>query len=350
MLATAPFFAKSLSPAFRHDNIQAPEDRIVWSRRWAQADDDHTSKLGSIASEPAADAGISRDISLPTVDIAPAMGAKRSILAGEGFAAEIVQLTSQDRIDLHFRAPVHLLVIHEQGARKDGVTQLEGVSASTLHNLTRKLTFVPAGHDYHEWHEPQMPARLMFFYFTPATIEIGSDFPQADALAPRLLFEDKALWDTALKAKALVEAQAPEDQPYFDALCAVLVQELVRLGHRERERKPQARGGLAAWQQRIITAYIEDHLAERIPLSVLAGLARLSPNHFCRAFKQSFGLPPHQYHRVRRMESAKVMLANSAYSVTAVGLKLGFSETSAFSTAFRKATGLTPTGYLRGLA
>ena len=53
----------------------------------------------------------------------------------------------------------------------------------------------------------------------------------------------------------------------------------------------RVRGGLAAWQQRVVTDYVEEHLAEQIPLATLAGLARLSPYHFSRAFKQSFGVP-----------------------------------------------------------
>ncbi len=43
------------------------------------------------------------------------------------------------------------------------------------------------------------------------------------------------------------------------------------------------------------------------------------------------------------------MLAKSPCSVTQIGLTLGFSETSSFSTAFRKATGMTPSAYHRTL-
>jgi AraC family transcriptional regulator len=109
------------------------------------------------------------------------------------------------------------------------------------------------------------------------------------------------------------------------------------------------RGGLAGWQQRIVTTYIEEHLAEQIPLATLARLVRLSPYYFCCAFKQSFGLPPHRYHNSRRIEQAKILLAKPAPSVTDVGLTVGFSEASSFTAAFRKATGLTPTTYHRSL-
>lgn len=103
----------------------------------------------------------------------------------------------------------------------------------------------------------------------------------------------------------------------------------------------------AVWQQRVVTTYIEAHLSETIPMAKLAELDRLSPYYFCRAFKQSFGLPPHRYHNSRRIEHAKTLLAKSSPSVTDIGLTVGFSETSSFTAAFRKATGLTPTTYHR---
>ena len=113
--------------------------------------------------------------------------------------------------------------------------------------------------------------------------------------------------------------------------------------------KPTLRGGLAAWQQRVVTTYIEEHLAEPISLATLAELVGLSTYHFCRAFKQSFGMPPHRYHTRRRIERAKALLAKPALSVTEIGMTVGFSETSSFTAAFRKATGFTPSAYHRSL-
>jgi AraC family transcriptional regulator len=43
------------------------------------------------------------------------------------------------------------------------------------------------------------------------------------------------------------------------------------------------------------------------------------------------------------------LLAKPAPSVTDIGLTVGFSETSSFTAAFRKTTGLTPTTYRRSL-
>jgi AraC family transcriptional regulator len=226
---------------------------------------------------------------------------------------------------------------------------VEGLPRSARRDLKRKLTFVPAGHEYREWQDPRTLARMVFFYFDPDKMPLHSE-GGAPELAPRLFFEDTTLWDTALKLKALIESSGADNRLYFEALGTVLAHELVRLNAGAPRPGPQVRGGLAAWQQRTVAAHIEEHLSEQIPLTMLAQLVRLSPYYFCRAFKQSFGVSPHRYHNNQRIELAKTLLAKPDSSVTEVGLAVGFSETSSFTAAFRKTTGLTPTAYRRGLA
>ena len=284
------------------------------------------------------------------VQIAPSGSVKRRSLRWRGMAAEIVQETGHETIEYRWRASVHLLVLCERGVRSEGETILQGLPPSTLHDATRKLTFVPAGHEYYERREPRNPARMIYVYFDPAVLPLHGEPGSAGmSLAPRLYFEDAALWTTALKLAALIEDPGVGDQTYFEALGLVLAHELVRLQLGTTQSKPSFRGGLAAWQQRTITAYMEEHLGEQLPLATLAALVGLSPYHFCRAFKQSFGIPPRRYHTSRRIEYAKMLLAKPALSVTDIGLTVGFSETSSFTAAFRKATGQTPSGYHRSL-
>jgi AraC family transcriptional regulator len=284
------------------------------------------------------------------VEISPPDIVKRRTAAWPGMAAEIVQATRRDRIETRFCAPVHLLAVHERGMRRDGGTSIEGLSGSTLRDLRRKLTFVPAGHKYHDWQEPSILTRVAYFYFDPAALAIDPELGSADmSLAPRLFFEDRALLHTALKLTTLLESGGSDHRLYAEALGAVLAHELLRLNVGKACAEPPVRGGLAAWQQRTIAAYVEDNLAEPITLATLARLARLSPYYFCRAFKQSFGITPHRYHTRRRIEHAKTLLGSHAPSVTDIGFTVGFSQTSSFTAAFRKATGLTPTAFHRSL-
>ena len=106
---------------------------------------------------------------------------------------------------------------------------------------------------------------------------------------------------------------------------------------------------LALWQQRLATSCIEEHLAKKISIGSLAALVRLSPSQFCRAFKQSFGVPPHRHHINCRIERAKALLRDYERSVTEIAFMVGFGDASAFSAAFRQSTGETPTAYRRNL-
>jgi AraC family transcriptional regulator len=285
------------------------------------------------------------------LEVYPPDAVKRRAVRGDIMAAEIVQATRREKIELHFRAPFHLLAVCDRGVRRDGDTFVEGLPGSSLRDPRRKLTFVPAGHEFRERHEPRSLARFLYFYFDPAMMPVP---PQANGgpvpLAPRLFFEDATLLDTAFKLMRLIESPRADSGPYFEALGVVLAHELVRLNAGTRGGEAMARGGLVSWQQRAVVSHIEEHLAEQIPLASLAQLVRLSPHYFCRAFKQSFGMPPHRYHNSRRVEYAKTLLAIPASSVTEVGLTVGFGETSSFSSAFRRTTGLTPTAYRRSLA
>jgi AraC family transcriptional regulator len=287
------------------------------------------------------------------VEVYPPDIVRRRAVAWDGMAAEIVQATRPEKIEFRFRAPLHLLAVYEQGIRSDGETFVDGLPRSKLRDVRRKLTFVPAGHVYHdEWREPRVLTRVLYLYFDPAKMPTHHEKNVVPAtLAARLFFEDATLSDTALKLKRLIERAGANSSPYLEALGIVLAHELIRLnaGPPPRIEVPM-RGGLAAWQQRVITTYIEQHLAEQISLTTLAGLVSLSQYHFCRAFRQSFGTPPHRYHSSHRIERAKTLLVESASSVTDIGLAVGFRETSSFTTAFRKATGQTPTAHRRNLA
>src|SRR5499427_4330522 len=290
------------------------------------------------------------DVIDQAVGIFPSDAVTRRTLAWDGMAIEVVQAIRHDKVDFCFRAPLHLLVAYEEGVRENGETLIEGLPHSTLRDVKHKLSFVPAGHEYREWQEPRTRGRIVYFYFDPAKMPIDPSSGAADPpLAPRLFFEDKALWETAVKLGNLIESGS-EDRHYCEALGVVLAHELVRRSAGMRRVEPPARGGLAAWQQRIVSAYIEEHIAEQVPLATLAHRVRLSPYHFCRAFKRSFGMPPHRYHNARRIEHAKTLLLLNDRSATEIALKVGFSETSSFTAAFRKATGTTPTAYRRSLA
>lgn len=300
--------------------------------------------LGALADDQSA------ALSAATVHIVPHRLVSRRTTLWRDMCVELVKTTAQERIDYSFHSSSHLLVAYVQGVRRDGDSCVDGLPRSTLRDLAKKLVFVPAGHRYHEWHDPRIPAHMTYVYFEPADSEFDlNGSPTTTAPSPRLFFEDATIWNTVEKLRQAVDGTDSVNELYVDAIGTILRHELFRFDKGSSRVEPLVKGGLATWQQRIVAAYIEEHLSEHVPLASLARLARLSTFHFCRAFKQSFGVPPHRYHTNRRIERAKVMLAERRHSVTEIGLAVGFCETSSFTAAFRKITGQSPSRYHRAL-
>jgi AraC family transcriptional regulator len=284
----------------------------------------------------------------PVVQVSPPDAVSRQSASWPGMAIEIVQTNRRGRVDYRCCAPVHTLVLYERGVRHDGCTVIEGLPKSTLRDCSRKLVFVPAGHEYHDWHEPRTLSRVLFLYFNSTQLAMNLGLGASSlTLAPRLFFEDGTLMETALKLAALIERGATDHRRYAEALGVVLAHELVRTETASRSSEALINGGLAAWQRRKAVTYIQEHLAETISLEALAQRVGLSACHCCRAFRQSFGMPPQRYQLSQRIERAKTLLAKYAASVTDIGLTVGYNNASAFCTAFRRITGLTPSAYRR---
>jgi AraC family transcriptional regulator len=285
------------------------------------------------------------------VQINPPDIARRRSAEWGGIRAEAIEITRQEPFDYKFHGPEHLLIMSERASRDEGETLVEGLPKSTLREFSRKMSLIPAGHAFHGWQKPRALTRATYFYIDPHSTLLGSEGGLADIdFKPKLFFFDSDLWETTAKLKTQAEQQISGQRSYGEALSVVLAHELVRLNNGTAGGNHAIRGGLAAWQKNQVRDYIEAHLNDDISLGTLAELAHLSPFHFARAFKQSFELPPHRYLTLRRMERAKELLSQPELSVTRIGLNVGFADTSSFSSAFRRQTGVTPTDFRRVLA
>ena len=283
------------------------------------------------------------------VDVSPDV-VRRHVGSSVAVTSDTIQVVRQEPYQYRYKGPRHLLIMSERQERDDGETQVEGLPKSSLHVMNRKLTFVPAGLEFHGWQVPRTLSRYTYFYLDPHGLGLDPALRFAETeFKPRLFFSDQDLWGTLQKLRAQLEEPGRADRGYAEALSVVLAHELLRLNNGAAPPRQSARGGLAGWQKKRIAEYIEENLADDLLLSALAKVAGLSPFHFARAFKESFGLPPYRYVTSRRIEMAKVLLAQPDLPVTHIGHRLGFSDTSSFSAAFRKHTGTTASSYRRTL-
>jgi transcriptional regulator GlxA family with amidase domain len=109
----------------------------------------------------------------------------------------------------------------------------------------------------------------------------------------------------------------------------------------------QARGGLAPWQIRKVTSHVEANLARSIRNEDLAALVRLNPSHFGRAFRNSFGEPPHEYVIRRRVERAQGLMLSTDASLSEIALDCGLADQSHLTRLFRRFAGESPRAWRR---
>lgn len=111
--------------------------------------------------------------------------------------------------------------------------------------------------------------------------------------------------------------------------------------------KEPARGGLSPWQVRKVMCHIEAHLDRTIRNEDLASLVRLNPSHFGRAFRNSFGEPPHEYVIRRRVERAQGLMLSTDASLSDIALDCGLADQSHLTRLFRRIVGESPSAWRR---
>ena len=104
----------------------------------------------------------------------------------------------------------------------------------------------------------------------------------------------------------------------------------------------RAQPGLESWQKICTEEMLRTHLEGNIRIADLATACQLSPSHFSRCFRQSFGTSVHQWLIRVRIDMAKDLLREPELSLAEAGARSGFCDQAAFTRAFTKLEGITP--------
>ena len=89
--------------------------------------------------------------------------------------------------------------------------------------------------------------------------------------------------------------------------------------------------------------YIQQHLAEKLPIKTLANVACFSDFHFQRLFKAYTGEAVQKYiNRLRLEKAAEALRARPDQSITQIALSSGFATSAAFAKAFQQRFLMSP--------
>jgi AraC family transcriptional regulator len=157
----------------------------------------------------------------------------------------------------------------------------------------------------------------------------------------QLQMRDPRFQHLAWALQAELQTGDMSDPLYAESLCTAMVVRLAGNGHcidtlegRRRTLAPRTAG-------RVID-FIESNLDQRLTLDELATLAQLSVPHFKVLFRETLGMPVHQYVVQRRVERAKALLLQGKLTTSQVALETGFSHQSHMAHWMNRLLGATP--------
>jgi AraC-like DNA-binding protein len=116
-------------------------------------------------------------------------------------------------------------------------------------------------------------------------------------------------------------------------------------------RRPAEAGPAAATAENVVgraLRHIEGNLFAKLSIAAIAREAFASPSTLLRQFRREMGRTPLRYITRRRLEEARRLLEADNHPVGEVAALVGYENFGAFSTAFRKHFGKSPSAVQRG--
>jgi len=165
-------------------------------------------------------------------------------------------------------------------------------------------------------------------------------------LRPRFQFVDVELRRLVWRLTTHHRSGEPLGHSYNGAVSRTLVDRIVRLQLALDARHPDS-VGLKPEARRVVETLIDDSLQEPPSAAALAAKVGMGLGRFLREFKATFAATPHQYVQQRRLLRARDLLCGTDASLSTVALETGYASHSHFATAFRAATGMTPSDFRR---
>lgn len=207
------------------------------------------------------------------------------------------------------------------------------------------LLFMPPGYTLHSrWDSGAR--RSMCCVLEPASVSELFAFDWGDRKLVASLGIDNAIIRSTMM-RLVSEALEPQfaSSLLIESLCMALAVELRR--HFDIVDKGDglldAEHGLSQNELRRVRESLEEEDAAN--LTTVAGLAQsagMSVRHFSRLFRASTGETVSEYAAQVRIDRAMRLLCNERLLIKEIAFRCGFQSSSSFSSAFRRATSLTP--------
>jgi AraC family transcriptional regulator len=186
---------------------------------------------------------------------------------------------------------------------------------------------------------------FIHFYLAPSFVShVAHEKINPDRV--EILFEPKKadllIYQMCLALKADLDVDGSGNGFYADSMATTLAAHLLRHYSTHKYQLRQYEDGFSKHKLQQAFDYINAKLCENVSLTEIATELDMSQYYFCRLFKKSTGISPHQYLIQQRVERAKQLLRQPENKIADVAMDCGFANPSHFAKHFRKYTGVSP--------
>ena len=205
----------------------------------------------------------------------------------------------------------------------------------------------------HQWRaDLRSPFHVVNFYIPQGALDEIANEHKSSPIGELKCSIDLGHIDAVLKnlALAVLPALVRPDQTsklFTDYAARAVIVHLAKTYGSLRPKRMFADGGLAPWQERRAKELLLAGLCGDLGLPDLANACRLSTSHFSRAFRRTFGCPPHQWLLAQRVEKAKQLMLNGSQPLSEIALATGFADQSHFTSVFTRRVKASPAAWRR---
>ena len=201
--------------------------------------------------------------------------------------------------------------------------------------------------------DPDDPLKYNFLAFSVEESDLAADLlhiTETNAAADRRVICDEAIAPLVSSAIAELDSERSYASEMLSSLLMQTVIRVVRDFLRQTETEaPRAGAESADVLCYHLMHYIDTHIYSMDSLSELAEDTGYNYSYLSALFKSTTSESLSSYYRNRRLETARLHIAENLLSVTAIAELLRYSSIYTFSRAFKDAYGISPEQYRRRL-
>lgn len=153
---------------------------------------------------------------------------------------------------------------------------------------------------------------------------------------------DPLIWQIGASLKSVLEHNSHNSYFYADSMATALAAHLLQFYATRQHVLREYTDGLPKAKLQQAIEYINEHLHRNLTLTEIATELDMSQYYFCRLFKQSIGMTPHQYLMQQRVERSKQLLKQPEQKIVDIAAQCGFANPSHFAKCFRQRMGISP--------